>query len=205
MKTLARVLLASAVFVLTASADLLSNGSFELPNIGNNFYATYYGGDSVGIPGWTVTGTSVDVVSVLGNNSYPAEAGNQSIDLAGTPGPGGVEQTFATIAGWSYNISFWVSGNGGPQALNVFWNDPTHTYAPVATFNTPAEPTWTQEQITLQATGSSSTVEFYTSNTSNQGPMLDNVSATAVPEPGSILLLGTLLVGVASLLKKRLA
>ena len=172
MKTIGKILLASAVFAFTASADILNNGSFELPNIGSNFYQTFNGGDSVGIPGWTVTGSSVDVVSYLGNSNYPAADGNQSIDLAGTPsGPGGVEQTFTTIAGWTYKISFWVSSNGGPysQQLQVYWNDALHSSLPVATLDTPALGTWTQEQLTLQATSNSSTIEFYTTNATSGG------------------------------------
>ena len=99
MKGLTLVALLFAIGTFPAFADIV-NGGFEDPNISSsgNYYLTVYSpnADAVCsqtpsvqiITGWTVTGCSVDIV----RGPSWAHSGSQGIDLAGTPGPGGVEQ-----------------------------------------------------------------------------------------------------------------
>lgn len=88
------------------SVEIVVNGNFERgPNPGG--FATLKGGD-VSIPGWTVTGVSVDYIGTY----WRGADGGRSIDLDGTPGPGGIYQILATRPGATYRLSFMLSGNG---------------------------------------------------------------------------------------------
>jgi hypothetical protein len=93
-----------------ANASSFTNGDFENPNIGNNFFTTYNDA-STGITGWTVVapGANVAIIGAGGGANYPAESGSQWIDLTGTTGTGqGLTQAFDTTSGHSYSVSFWV-------------------------------------------------------------------------------------------------
>ena len=112
--------------------NLLLNGSFELPSIGNYWYVcapqgACNAGFSNGLTptDWTVTGTSVDIVSTKGGGAGWAYDGYQAIDLAGSPGPGGIEQVITTDASTSYLLSFWASSNGDSkwQGLDIGWGN----------------------------------------------------------------------------------
>jgi choice-of-anchor C domain-containing protein len=188
---------------MTGAHASLINGSFEDPNIGNNFYVVVGNGDPT-ITGWTVGGSSVDIVNKVGaGNSNWANDGDQSIDLAGTPGPGSLTQFAGTTASASYVLSFQVSSNGGPyiNGLQVFWNGSL-----LDTITTPAFGTWETKSYLVTATGASTELTFSTDNASNQGPLLDDVSLTqAVPEPGSIIMLslGGIGMGLAAWRRRR--
>jgi hypothetical protein len=176
---------------LTASASsLLVNGSFESPVITTGFYQTVVGPDSTTIPGWTVGLTSVDLVQ----GAIWAHAGIQGVDMAGTPGPGSLTQTVATIPGQLYQLSFWVSSNGGPFAdsLTVKWDGGT-----LATLSTPAQTHWNGYEFNVTGTGSD-TVSFATPITTDFGPLLDDVSLVSIPEPATLTLIGSglLLIGL---------
>ena len=196
MKGFTLLALLFAIGTFPAFADIV-NGGFELPDIGQ-WYQTVYNGQPT-IPGWSVTGDSVDIVNTIGGPDW-AHTGHQAIDLAGTPGPGGVEQTIDTILGRFYTFSFWTSSNGGPYlgGLLVGWNGAT-----IGIVNTPAQGTWERHAYTVVGTGGPTLFSLSTLIDTNQGPLVDDVNVH-VPEPTSILLLGTML-GVAGLLKKRLA
>src|SRR4051812_34862306 len=85
--------------------NLLVNGSFEEgPPIGN--WLPLAAGNK-NIKGWVVTRESVDLIG----NYWPAAHGGRSIDLHGSPGYGGISQTFATVAGRSYLVTFSLAGN----------------------------------------------------------------------------------------------
>jgi choice-of-anchor C domain-containing protein len=96
--------------------NLIENGSFES-------YTKDPGAWSVGgaidfnlgpgntdITGWTVTRGQIDYVH-LSSYTWQAADGECSIDLGGSPGSGGVSQMFATTAGDTYRVQFYMSGN----------------------------------------------------------------------------------------------
>jgi hypothetical protein len=208
MKGFTLLALLFAIGTFPAFADinnLVNNGGFEESTIAlTNYYLTVNSGQST-ITDWSVTGRSVDIVSTAFpsvNSDNWAHSGVQGIDLAGTPGPGGVEQSILTTAGVYYTFSFWASSNGGAIAngLQVGWNG--ETLAPTG-ISTPAQGTWEPFSYTVQATGSSTLISLSTPISGDAGPLVDDVNVH-VPEPTSILLLGMML-GVAGLLKKRLA
>jgi choice-of-anchor C domain-containing protein len=86
--------------------NLLVNGSFEEgPEIAGTFVSLDEG--SKAIKGWVVTRGQIDVVG----SHWPAADGKRSLDLHGSPGLGGVKQTFATRKGQKYRVTFSFAGN----------------------------------------------------------------------------------------------
>ena len=186
--------------------NLVTNGSFEtlpagtmLPGSG---YQTVTAGGSTTIPGWTVVTPStysgpnvgsVDVVSdtystVPGSN-WNAEDGHYSVDLAGTTqAPGGVAQDVPTVVGATYTLSYWTAVNGDETpgsnhtvTVNVTGQSPVTITAAGA-----GEPlAWALHSSNIVATSSTTRIEFDDTtmpSDANQGPALDNVSLTPVPD-----------------------
>jgi len=96
-----------AVAASQASAAPFTNGSFELTSGGNPGagFITKAGGD-LSITGWVVTGDSVDYIGTY----WQAAQGVRSVDLNGND-PGGIQQTFDTVAGQLYRVNFALAGN----------------------------------------------------------------------------------------------
>ncbi len=94
---------------ITHAAELITNGDFEAHTATLNMYgfATLAPG-STDLTGWTVTQGTVDIVP--GSYWQPSGGGN-SIDLTGTPGQGGLSQTFSTLAGTEYLLLFDLAPN----------------------------------------------------------------------------------------------
>jgi len=174
--------------VSAAHANLVVNGSFESTAIGNNTYLTVTPGTAaVNLPGWTVSGTSVDMVS--GPTRYPAYDGNQSIDLAGTPGPGGVEQMITTVVGEWYVIDFALGENHegtGNKAVDFTFGSHSETLVGAV-----GQGNWLAFQRTIQATSTSTLLSFTSPNQNFFGGLVDAVSVQAVPEPATMLGLAT--------------
>src|SRR5262245_14719792 len=93
-------------------ANLLTNGSFELPSLPSNYEAVP--GDSTTITGWKTILNGVErgnlkVNGAPGTTGTPQD-GKLAIDLAplGFTG-GGIQQSFRTTPGTMYHISFYGS------------------------------------------------------------------------------------------------
>jgi choice-of-anchor C domain-containing protein len=85
--------------------NLIQNGSFEVgPDPGP--LGTYSAG-ATSIPGWRVTTRTIDYIG----SYWPASHGKRSVDLDGTPGAGGIAQSFATIPRQEYVVTFDLAGN----------------------------------------------------------------------------------------------
>ncbi len=127
----------------TATANLIQNGSFELgvdpptdmPGVRQLFVVVPEGTSR--ITGWEVIGMKasndprLDVAGVdwVHRSLFEASDGEFSLDLNGTPGKGGVRQTFDTIPGTRYDVSFDMAFNpfGARDALV----DPSDPFAPI--------------------------------------------------------------------------
>jgi hypothetical protein len=182
-----------AVLAGSASASIVVNGSFENPLITSPLgFEAYYQG-STGIAGWTVTAPSaiqgVDIVSAaIYANSGWAFDGVQSVELAGTPGRGGIEQALLTTPGQGYILSFALSSQslgGIADGVSVFWNGVLFD-----TLSSPGFGTWqTFSYNVTGGAGSTSLLSFVGNVDGNIGTLLDNV-VVVVPSPGAFALLG---------------
>src|ERR1700743_3434179 len=120
-KTFKALLLIASLGVVQnpAAANLLTNGDFESPNLGSSGFQF----DTTSIPGWTVTNT-VDLTT--SGCCFAAYSGKQDVDLVGSRGNGGLTQTFTTIVGQQYEITFAYAHTYG---ASVFPGGPTITSA----------------------------------------------------------------------------
>ena len=186
---------------LPLSAAPFTNGSFELGTDPGSWTAVLAG--DTAITGWTVLEVGVDYVGSL----WTAAEGSRSVDLNRGAGIGGVSQTFDTVNGAAYVVSFYLSGNfvGAPDPKDL-----TVTVAGVPQnfqFSMPggwslATMGWVQRTVNFTASDTSTTLTFSTPNATGYGPAIDNVSVSGgqvIPEPGTLLLLGAGLFALAGL------
>ena len=161
-----------------AASELIINGNFETFTPFSAPFVTVNAGDT-SLTGWTIGGTSIDVI----NGNYGAILGN-SIDVLGTPGPGTLSQTFATTAGSFYSLAFDLSRNPGGSADSSMTVDVAgNTYAYIGTDIT------THYTQSFAALTGMTTLTFNSAAAGYSGPVLDNVSVSAVPEPSTYALM----------------
>ena len=116
-----------------------------------------------------------------------------------------LQQSFATVIGQQYLLSFdlsswWVSGPPAqPGELGV-------TVGPAAGNYSESSNTYATYLLPFTATALTSTLTFTNTGPTGQSyPQLDNVSVTAVPEPGTYAMLLAGLAAVVSVVKRRSA
>jgi hypothetical protein len=184
MKSTSLTLLAALLSLTTGAqaGNLLVNGSFELPTV--NAY-TELASNSNAITGWK---TVLSGVEWFNATPYGGAAdGQMVVDLANyIYTGGGIEQTFATVAGKTYDLTFSLStmqwsGRDGTARIDVTVAGNTTGYDVT---NHTGGLIWTNETLSFVATGANTTLSF----TNNQNPdyhfaIVDGVSAVAAPVP----------------------
>ncbi len=186
-----------ALAALGAQASLITNGTFEAYTgtaFTNGFQTVNTG--STALVGWTVSGVSVDIIE----GAYGAVTG-YSIDMLGTPGPGAISQSFATVVGQSYTLSFDLSANNGGSNNNALYVDLTGSSQAAFAGATP----FTTKTLNFVATGAQTTLTFTSGASGYSGAVIDNVSVSAVPEPETyaMLLAGLGLMGAIARRRKQ--
>ncbi|MGB0992161.1 MAG: PEP-CTERM sorting domain-containing protein [Akkermansiaceae bacterium] len=125
-------------------------------------------------------------------------------------GSGRLSQDITTISGQSYRIDFALSGNPGAtgnrfgdKPMSVLWNNSsvgsfTHIHTLGEQHNNLR---WADQSVIVVGTGSDKLTFLSTGGTNDAGPMIDDVTITAiVPEPSTGVLS---CLGVVSLLIRR--
>jgi choice-of-anchor C domain-containing protein len=157
--------------------NLLVNGSFEEGPEPGRFLSLDKG--STAIKGWTVTRGQIDYVGT----HWEAAHGKRSIDLHGSPGFGGIQQTFATKKGKQYRVKFSLAGTpgAGPRRIGVRAAGQKGEFRCESQTTLP-KMNWTTQTWVFKATTEKTTLEIHTLETTDpeRGPVLDNVSVVAV-------------------------
>ncbi|HEX5312774.1 choice-of-anchor C family PEP-CTERM protein [Aquabacterium sp.] len=177
----------------SAQAAPFTNGSFELhdPSIESDSSEPLVLAGETLLPGWDVLAGSINYVRF---NRWQAADGDFSIDLNGEHSDVyGIAQTFDTLAGQKYLVSFALSGNPDDapsvKSFVVSAAGTAATFTFDTTGHTRQSMQWLPQSFTFTATGASTTLRFDSQTTGPYGPALDNVRVTAVPEPSLMSLL----------------
>jgi hypothetical protein len=176
-----------------ASADLITNGNFAAPGVagGFNIYSS--------IPGWTASadGIEIDNSTILGLTCHDADC--QSMEVNGNTFDTITQSVTGLAIGNTYMLS-WAYGDrpgSGLQRLNVYFGNTLIT-ADQGT----GSGAWSNNAFTITATATTENLVFQAMNVGGSpsvGNEVDDVSlvqTAPVPEPASLTVLATALVGL---------
>lgn len=169
----------SASFTCELEAGSFTNGSFETGPAVSNYLPL--NPDDTSITGWTVTRGQIDLIG----SEWTSADGDRSIDLDGSPGSGGIAQTFQTTSGAAYTVTFAMAGNpiGGDAVkhMRVEADGTTQDYSFDTTGRSSSDMGWVTETFQFTATDTQTTLEFYSLSASGSsfGPAIDNVVVNA--------------------------
>jgi choice-of-anchor C domain-containing protein len=170
--------LATALLPGIALAAPFTNGSFEQGTDTGPAFIEVAAGSSA-ITGWTVTAGNVDYIGPF----WSAGEGNRSLDLVGCL-QGAISQTFDTVPGARYRVSFLMAGNPGTapslKTLRASADLTSHDFSFDVTGRNPTNMGWAPRAFDFVASGASTTLSF--ANTSSPagcgGAALDAVSVS---------------------------
>ena len=223
-KILLLLSITALALVRNASADQLTNGGFEVPVQGPPDYAAFnipsgpY--SSTYITGWTVVQGNVDLTTDANygpGDNYLDSSSLQDVDLIGDDRGsggvfGGIAQTFTTVVGQQYQLTFDYSHNPGTLSPSGFYtaqvtvadaSNPSSTVLSTQVSQANGPSPWVPFSQTFTANSTSMTLSFIdTQGAFNAGVYLDDVSvrpvSASVPDSGStwsMMLLGVLGLG----------
>jgi hypothetical protein len=218
---------------MSAKADLINNGSFEQTTNGPGKMGSSSGA-TTNATGWTTSGYNFifsanggDTNSTLqlwgpnnggaaGNTLGASPDGGNYIGADGAYQVGAITQTVGgLVAGQQYAVSFYYAGaqqNGFSGATTEQWlvglGGSAQQATPILSDVSHGFTGWNHETFIFTADGSSDVLSFLAAGTPNGEPpfsLLDGVSMTAVPEPASMLLMGTGLAAMGLIRRRRAA
>lgn len=191
--TLCLAVCTTAVLAHADNNNLVVNGGFET-------------GD---FSGWTVSGdgsdTGVCTASTCPGNYVPFE-GNYAGYFGTVGDTTTISQMIPTVAGDTYTLSFYLANpvGGTPNYFSVAFGNSSFSFTNFGTaFN------WQQFVMTTVATGDETDLSFTFRNDPSYW-FLDNVSVSAqgsggtTPEPGTLALFGTGVIGIGALVRRKL-
>jgi choice-of-anchor C domain-containing protein len=159
------------------TGNLLVNGSFEDgPDDVPDFKSLDKG--STDIKGWKVTRGQIDLIGTF----WTSADGKRSLDLHGSPGYGGVEQTFKTRKGAKYKVELQLAATPGAGERGI-WVEAAgdkKKFEADSKDGTPEKMNWVKVEWEFTATGDQTTLEIYTTEMGDdlRGPAVDQVSVT---------------------------
>jgi choice-of-anchor C domain-containing protein len=160
--------------------NLLTNGSFEDGPDPGQWHAAEVGATT--IKGWTVTRAQIDYIGPY----WTAADGKRSLDLHGSPGFGGVSQTFKTDKGKKYKVTFALGGNPmgsvPKKTLAVSVGSQSKEFSFDTSGKSQRAMGWQNVTWEFTAESDRSTLELRSTMKEdlNCGPSVDNVSVVAV-------------------------
>ena len=171
--------LAVALLPVPASANLLTNGSFELgPPVDQEMAIAP---PSTAIQGWTVVGATIDYVG----GKWAAREGMRSVALNGTS-PGSIAQTFSTVSGQPYTVKFFMAGDAFSNPIlknmRVSAAGQSSDYVFDATHAWPWDMGWSERTFQFNANAATTTLQFTSLDAGDTGPAIDSVVVTG-PSP----------------------
>lgn len=190
-----------------ANANLLINASFEAGNYTPGADFTRLGTGSTDITGWTVGGQGLDWHVIEGSTAHFGHNGvdgsRYAVDLSLDSSPAGsISQSFNTTIGALYRLSFLLGAPWFDTGVKVTVGSASQTFELSAQdqYGFP----WSHESLEFTANGSTTTLLFESLGGGFWGPVLDNVSVTAVPDSthGAVLA-GVGFLGVASMRRRK--
>ncbi|MEH6559772.1 MAG: PEP-CTERM sorting domain-containing protein [Oceanicoccus sp.] len=181
----ALIVASSAIFAVSAQANLIVNGGFEEATVDGTWS---FGNEN----GWE--GDNVEVWDDFG--AIGAFEGTKHAELNAHPYDGttfSIFQTFSTVVGETYNLFFAYGARSSEK--EVFQVDVTGSTA--MTMSDHVVNVWSEYSGTFVATETDTTLRFTSviPDTGTVGNFLDDVRVT-VPEPGSLALFGIGLIGL---------
>jgi choice-of-anchor C domain-containing protein len=197
------VTFALSTTAIAGTPNLLINGSFEDSTLNPGSAWSVLGGGNTSIEGWTTIGGGIDYFGVF----IAASDGIHSLDINNISSGGGIEQSFATVIGATYDVSFDMSANmfGAPaeKVMNVSAGGSSQDFVfnYVAAGSTAADPKWETMTWSFVATSTTSTLRFTGVSGGVYGAALDNVIVTGIPAPGAMGLLS--IAGLCATRRKR--
>jgi choice-of-anchor C domain-containing protein len=216
-----RIVLALAAFGFApvVLAAPFQNGSFEngSPVALPACFAILPSG-STNITGWTVILGDIDwVAPACGIQSQTN--GIASLDLVGDQAVGGIQQTFDTVPGQTYQVAFDLNGNFGagpvvkPLTVSVAGVVQNYTFNTAGETLANAASLWTTKTFTFVADGPTATIAFVSDTTGqgvNAGAIIDNVrialaggATAAVPLDWAQWAAALLILGAAGAMQAR--
>jgi hypothetical protein len=160
--------------------------------------------DGLGPHPFSASWTNIDPsgFSNVGGDAAFAHSGTNYANLGSTPGTGSLSQSFSTIAGQSYSLSFWLANDISPgpagNSFRVLFNG-------VQVFSLTNSGAFSYTQfgaLNLVATGASSSIEFVYNHNNDFWRLDDvNVSPSGVPEAFSTIWLALPAFGALGMLQ----
>jgi hypothetical protein len=194
----ATVFLAGATAANAATVNLVQNGSFEAPDIGNGWIL------SGSLPGWTLEGGNVEIRQNAAGSAYD---GGQYVELDGTANMS-IWQSISTVIGQAYEISFAYAPREGRSAADnpiaASWGGVALPGSPFTGTGAASGNAWMVYTFNVVASSTSTILKFSGfGDSTSYGGSLDAVSVSAVPLPGAALMFGSALLGAGALRRRK--